>query len=108
MKHSFLYSIKISEKTLKFGDIVVNKKKFHASTQAVALSLVDKDKIFVPGKFKFGDNGSKYFIGCLDDDDNIIRPLCIIMPQMSGYIRYFDDSGKSMSFKVGNEGVYFK
>ena len=28
------YSIKMSEQTLKFGDIVVNKKEFHASKQA--------------------------------------------------------------------------
>ena len=28
---NFLYSIKISEKTLKFGNVVVNKKEFHAS-----------------------------------------------------------------------------
>ena len=28
----------------------------------------------------------------LDDDNNFItRPLCIILPQMSGYIKYFDD-----------------
>ena len=33
-----------SKKTLKFGDIVVNKKEFHASKQAIDLSLVDIDK----------------------------------------------------------------
>ena len=33
-------------------------------------------------------------------DDNIIRPLCIILPQMSGYIKYFDNDGKIMSFKI--------
>ena len=30
----------MSEKTLKFGDSVVNKKEFHASKQAIALDLV--------------------------------------------------------------------
>ena len=59
----------MSEKTLKFGDIVVNKKEFHASKQAVDLSIGDTDKIVVSDKFKNSDNGSKYFIGYLDDDD---------------------------------------
>ena len=47
MKHYFLYSIKVSEKTLKFGDVVINKKEFHASKQPIALSLVDTEKIVV-------------------------------------------------------------
>ena len=97
----------MSEKKLKFNDVMVNKKEFHASKQAIA--LVDTNKIVVSDKFKYSDNGSKYFIGYLDDDDdNIVRPLCIILPQMSGYIKYFEDDGKNMSFKIENEGVYLK
>ena len=53
----------MSAQTLKLGDIVVNKKQFYASKQAIALNLVDTDKIVVADKFKFSDKGSKYFIG---------------------------------------------
>ena len=99
----------MSEQTLKFGDIVVNKKEFHASKQAIALNLVNTNKIVVSNKFKHSDDGSKYFIGYLhDDDDDVIRPLCIILPQMSGYIKYFDNGGKNMSFKIEDESVYLK
>ena len=38
----------------------------------------------------------------------MIRPSCIILPQMSGYIKCFDNSGKNMSFKIEDESVYFK
>ena len=89
----------MSEKTLKFGGIVVNKKEFHASKQAFALSFIDTDKIVVSDKFTYSDNGSKNCIGYLnDDDDNIIRPLYIILPQLSGYIKYFDDGGKNITY----------
>ena len=37
----------MSEKILKFGDVVVNKKEFHVSKQETALNLVDTDKIVV-------------------------------------------------------------
>ena len=87
----------MSKQTLKFGDVVVNKKDFHASKQAIALNLVDTDKIVVFDKFKYSDDGSKYFIGYLDGYD-IIRPLCIILPQMSGYMKQFDDGGKNYVF----------
>ena len=39
-KCPFLYNIKMSEKTLKFGD-VVNKKRIHAFKQPITLNLVD-------------------------------------------------------------------
>ena len=95
------------EQTIKFGDIVVNKKEFHASKQAIALNSVKTGKILVSYKFQHSDDGLKYFIGYLHDDD-VIRPLCIILPQMSGYIKYFDNGGKNMSFKVEDESVYLK
>ena len=72
----------MSEETLKFGDTLVNKKDCHISKQAIALNLVNTKKIVVSGKFKYSDDGFKYFIGYLHNDD-VIRPLCIILPQMS-------------------------
>ena len=99
----------MSEQTLKFGDIVVNKKEFHASKQAIALNLVYTNKIVISDKFKHSDHRSKLFIGYLhDNDDDVIRPLCIILPQMSGYIKYFDNSGKNMFFKIEDESMYLK
>ena len=74
----------MSERTLKFGDVIVNKKEFHASNQPIDLSLADTDKTVVSEKVKYSYNGSKCFIGYLNDyDDNTIRPLSIILPQMS-------------------------
>ena len=71
----------MSEKTLKF-----NKKEFHKSKQSIHLSLVAVD-------FKHSDDGFKYFIGYQEDE--IVKPLCIILPQMSGYIKYFKNGGKT-------------
>ena len=77
----------MSEQTLKLGNVVVSKKEFHASKQAISLNLVDTSKIV----------GSEYFVGYLHND-GIIRPLCIILLQMSGYINFFDDGGKKYIF----------
>ena len=95
----------MSEQTLKFGDIVVDKKEFHASKQTIGVNLVDTSRIVVSDKLKHSGNGSKYFIGYLHDDD-VITPLLIVLFQMSRYIRSFDNSGKNMSFKIEDEGLY--
>ena len=38
----------------------------------------------------------------------MIRSLCVILPQISGCIKYFDNGGKNMSFKIESEDVYLK
>ena len=38
----------------------------------------------------------------------MIKPLCIVLPQMSGYIKYFDKGRKNMSFLIEDESVYLK
>ena len=96
----------MSEATLKFGENVVNKKDFYASKQAITLDSVNSGKILVSDEFKLNEDSCKFFIGYSDDD--IIRHLCIILPQMSGYIKYFDNGNKSMSFKIEDESVHLK
>ena len=76
----------MSEQTLKFGENVVNKKDFHSSKQAITSNSVDSSKILVSDKFKLSDNSCRFFIGY--SVGGVIRPLCIILPQMSGYIKY--------------------
>ena len=83
----------MSEKTLKFNNIRVNKKEFHKSKQPIDLMSVNVDQIVVSDKFKHSDEGFKYFIGYQEDE--IVKPLCIILPQMSGYIKYFENGGKT-------------
>ena len=53
----------MSEKTLKFDNIRVNKKEFHKSKQPTDSGLVNVDQIVVSGKFKHSDDGFKYFVG---------------------------------------------
>ena len=89
----FLYCIKLSGKTLKSDNIEVTKKEHHASNQSINLNLVDTNKIEKSDKFKHSDHGFKYFISY--KDDNITRPFCIILPQISGYIEYFENGGKT-------------
>ena len=54
-------------------------------------------------KFKYSDGGFKYFIGYKEDE--IVKPLCIILPQIIGYIKYFEYGAKSMSFVIKDEDV---
>ena len=96
----------MSEKTLKFNNIILNKKKFHRSKEPIDLLSVDLDQIVVSHKFKHNDEGFKYFIDYLKGE--IVKPLCIILPQMSGYIKYLENGSKNMSFLIKDHEVWDK
>ena len=83
------------------------KKKFYSSKEAILLDSIDLSKIVVSSRWKLNDATYKYFRGYLNND-GIIKPLCVILPQMNGYIKYFEDGGKIMSFVTDDKKVYEK
>ena len=93
----------MSPKTIKFGDKEINRKEFYSPKQAIPLDSVDLNKIIVSSKWKINDTTYKYLCGYLNND--VIQPLCVILPQMNGNIKYFDDGGKNMSFITDDEEI---
>ena len=91
---------------IKFGDKEIDKNEFYSSKKAILLDSVDLSKIVVSSRWKLNDTTYKYFCGYLNND--VIKPLCVILPQMSGYIKYFDNGGKNMSFVTDDKEVYEK
>ena len=96
----------MNEKTVQFNDIILNKKEFHRSKEPINLFSVNLDQIVVSYKFKHNKKVFKHFIGYQKDE--ICKPLCIILPQMSVYIKYFENAGKNMSFLVKDNEVWNK
>ena len=71
------------------------------SKKVIFTKAKNVDKILVSKKEDYDLKKSiKYFIGY--NDNNVIRPLCIKLPQMVGYVKCFD-SNKTMSFKVSDK-----
>ena len=91
---------------LNFGDIEVSKKEFYEGKKAVKLGSVDVGKIVVSNRIKGNNETSKVFIGYMNR--NCVIPLSLLLPQMSGWIKYFENGGKNMSFKIEDDEVYLK
>ena len=66
--------------------------------------LVDLDQILTSDKFKHNNEVFKHFIGYQKGE--IVKPSCIILPQMSGYIKNFENGSKNMSFLVKDDEVW--
>ena len=59
------------------------------------------DQIVLCDKFKHNSEGFKYFIGY--QEGGIGKLLCIILPQMGAYIKYFENGSKNMSFLIKDD-----
>ena len=78
-------SINFDNKKIKISDFYKNKNK-----KIFNIDYIDVNKILVSKKEQYGKNNSfKYFIGYNDND--IIRPLFVKLPQMTSYINKFKD-----------------
>ena len=74
--------------------------------KSIDLVSVDADHVIVSHKFKLTDDILKYFIGYKEAE--IVKPLCIILPQVSGYIKYFEIRDKDMPFLIKDDEVWNK
>ena len=87
-------NINFDNKKIKKSDFSKNKKAFQADN-------IDVNKILVSKKEPYDTkNALKYFIEY--NDNNVIRPLFLRLPQMTGYAKKFNENTK-MSFRVNND-----
>ena len=83
-----------------FDDKNINKSNFYKNKKLFNIYDIEFDKVLISKKEAYGKKSSfKYILGYNDDD--VIKPLCIKLPQMIGYIKHFD-SNKTMLFKVND------
>ena len=90
----------MSGKSVDFGDKKIKKNFFYKNKKLFKINVIDANKILVSKKEPYGTKKSiKYFTGY---DDNVIRTLCIELPQMTGYVKCFN-STKEMYFKISDK-----
>ena len=72
---------------LRFGKIKEAREELYGAQKLIEFWDVNADNIVI-SKLVDTKNNSKYFIGYLD---KVIRPLVLILPKMSGYVKTFKD-----------------
>ena len=57
-------------------------------------------------KSRYSDDGFKYFVS--HKEGKTVKPLCIFLRRMTGYIKYFENGQKNMSFIIKHDYVLNK
>ena len=90
-----------------FDDKKIKKNIVYRSRKPFTVSDIDINKIVISKELVYGTKNSlKYFIGYIDEDD-VIRPLLLKLPQMIEYLKEFDDS-MTMSLRVDDSKLFKK
>ena len=85
---------------INFDDKKIKKREFNQNKKAFHIDNINVNKILVSKKEPYGTkNALNYFIGYNDND--VIRSLCLRLPQMTGYFKKFNENA-AMSFRVNN------
>ena len=96
-----LQYIRMGGKNINFDDKKIKKSSFYKNKTINNIEDIDVNNILVSKNESYRNKSSfKYFIGYNDND--IIRPLCIRLPQMTGYAKKIDENA-TMSFIVKNK-----
>ena len=91
----------MSGKSINFDNKKILKNDFYKNKKIFNIDDTDVNKILVSKKEPYGTkNALKYFIGYNDND--VIRPLCLRLSQMTGYAKKFNEN-MIMSFRVNNK-----
>ena len=82
------------------------KSDFYKNKNVFQIDDIDVAQILVSEKDTYSTkNAFNYFIG--HNGNDVIWPLCLRLPKMTGYARKFDENA-TMSFKANNEQLLKK
>ena len=73
----------------------------------IFLKDLDVEKVLVSSKISFGKKNYKYFIGYLYNDDKV-KPLNIMLPKKSAYVKSYDEQTKWMYFLIEDDALLEK
>ena len=83
----------MEERVLIFDKQCIDKNAFYKNKKPISINKVEIRRKVLSKKDSYCKKGSfKYFIGYINEPDSFLVPLCIKLPQMNGYVKYFNDN----------------
>ena len=85
----------------------MKKISFCHHKSPIFLKDIDNEKVLVSSKISSGEKNYKYFSGYLHDDYKV-KPLHIMLPKMSAYVKSYDAQTKWMYFLIEDDDFFKK
>ena len=89
---------KTEQETVYFEENSIIKSDFHKNKKLININEVDIEDIVLSHKKSYGN-----FIGYRHKGNAFPSPLCLKIPQMNAYAKYFDKNSKCMNLLVNDK-----
>ena len=90
-----------------FGDMEIKKRKFCHCKNLIFLEYADNDNIKVSSMVSSVEKSYKYFIDYKDDDYKI-KPLHIMLPKTSAYVKIYYGETEWVKFLINDDDLLEK
>ena len=91
-----------------FGENGIIKSAFHKNKRPININEVDIEEIVLSHKKSYIKDSFKYFIGYRHKGNAFPSPLCIKLPQMNAYVKYFIKNNKCINLLVNDKEILRK
>ena len=85
------------------GENAIIKSAFHKNKRPINVNEVDIEEIVLPHKNSYIKDQLKYFIGYRNKGNAFESPLYKKLPEMNGYVKYFDKNNKCINLLVNDK-----
>ena len=93
----------MEQEAVYFGENGIIKSTFHKNKRPININEVDIEEIVLSHKKSYSKDSFKYFIGYRHKGNAFPSPLCVKLPQMNAYAKYFDKNNKYINLLVNDK-----
>ena len=98
----------MEQEAVYFGGNGIIKSAFHKNKRPININEVDIEEIVLSHKKSYSKDSFKYFIGYRHKGNAFPLPLCVRLPQMNAYAKYFDKNNKYINLLVNDKEILKK
>ena len=93
----------MAQEAVHFGESGIIKSAFHKNKKPININEVDSEDIVLSHKKSYGKDSFKHFIEYRHEGNAFPSPLCVELPQMNAYTKYFDKNSEYMNLLVNDK-----
>ena len=98
----------MEQEVVHFGENSIIKSAFHKNKRLLNINEVDIKRIKLSDKKSYGKDSFRYSTGYRREGNAFPSSLCIKLPQMNAYTKYFDKINKYINFLVSDKKILEK
>ena len=95
----------MEQEAVCFGENSIIESAFHKNKRPININEVHLEEIVLSHKNSYSKDSFKYFIGYRLKCNAFSSPLCVKLPQMNAYAKYFDKNNKYINLLVNDKEI---